>query len=81
MVMVAFLRQSDFFLKAQNRRPVFAHGTIHIVGTIKDFMHPFHKGFNHLIMVVEISSFNKSGFGMTCRYLIGEPIDTVNQNA
>ena len=44
-------------------------------------MHPFNKGLNHLIMIVKVSSFNKSSFRMPRRHFIREPIDAVNQDA
>ena len=37
MVVMAFLRQPNFGFKAQNLRPIFTHGTIHVVASMQNF--------------------------------------------
>jgi hypothetical protein len=40
MMVVAFLRQPNLGFKSQNLRPIFTHGTIHIVASMQNFRHP-----------------------------------------
>ena len=52
VMVMAFLRQPNLGLKAQNLRPIFTHGTIHIVASVQNFRHPIGKGGNHLWVVI-----------------------------
>ena len=59
MVVVAFLRCADLMFKAQNLGTVFADGTV-IWGSFADLLgDAFGEGFDHFIMVIQISGFNE----------------------
>ena len=81
MMVMAFLRQPNFGFKAQNLRPIFTHGTIHIVASMQNFQHPIGKGGNHLWMVVQIACFDKFDIGIGRCNLVGKAVNPVNQNA
>ena len=52
MMVMTFLRQPNLGFKSQNLRPIFAHGTIHIVASMQNFQHSISKGGNHLWVVI-----------------------------
>ena len=81
MMVVAFLRQPNLGFKAQNLRPIFTHGTIHIVASMQNFRHSISEGGNHLWVVIQIASFDEFNFGMRRRHLVGKAVNTVDQYA
>jgi len=80
MVMMAFLRETNLVLEAQNLRPVFAQRAVHIVVTVKNFANTVGKCGDDLGMVVQIASLDKFGSGVRRRNLVGKAVDPVNQN-
>ena len=78
MVVVAFLGQANFIFKAQHLRPVFTHRTIHIVIAGQDFAYPISKSRDHLIMVIEITCFDKFNIRMAGGNFIGETVNPIN---
>ena len=81
MMVMAFLRQPNLGFKSQNLRPIFTHGTIHIVASMQNFRHSIGKGGNHLWVVIQIASLDKFDIGVRRRNLIGKAVNPVNQNA
>jgi len=81
MVMMAFLRQSDFGFETKDLFAILAHLAIHQIGTFTDLDHSVCEGFKHLWMIVEIWRFHELEFGMGCRDQIGVIIDAFDQDA
>ena len=81
MVVMAFLRQADLILETKHLGAVFAHRAVHVVAAGEDFPHPVSKGGDHLIMIIEVAGLDEFNARMACRNLIGETVDTVNQDA
>ncbi len=51
MMMVTFLRQTNFCYSAQNLFSVFTELTVHHVGPIQDFLNAISKGIKNLRMI------------------------------
>jgi len=78
MMMVAFLRQPHFVFKPQHLRAVFAHRAIHIVVARQNFLHAIGKGRDHIIMVIEVTRFDKFDLRVARGNLIGEAVYAVD---
>lgn len=78
MMMVAFLRQPHFVFKPQHLRAVFAHRAIHIVVARQNFLHAIGKGRDHIIMVIEVTCFDKFEFRVARGNFIGEAVNAID---
>ena len=81
MVMMRFLNRAHFSLKSQYLRAIFAHGAIGRWNFPDLLGDPFCKSRQNLLMVIQIPSFYKLDIGIFRRNLIGEAVNSVNQNA
>ena len=81
MMMVAFLRQADFALKAQYLFAVFAHLAVHQIGAFTDFGNPIGEGVEYLRVVVQIRGLHELDVGMVRGHQISVIIDPLDQDS
>ncbi len=78
MMVVALLDGTDFTLKPQNLRAVFAQGTIRRGNFAELLTNPLDKRLQHLWMVAQIARLYKLQIGVFRRANIGETINPIN---
>ena len=81
VMMVAFLLEANFSLKAQDLLTVFTHLTVHVVGTVDGFLNPIRKGVQYQGVVVQIRRLDEFNIGMASRNFIHIMINATHQDA
>ena len=81
MMVMAFLGKTDFILETKNLRAVLAQRTVHVVVAVENFTNAVGEGGYDLGMVVEIACLDEFHLWMGRGDLVGEAVDTVDQNA
>ena len=81
MMVMAFLGQAPFGFKTQHLFTELAHGAVHQVLTVRDFIEPIQEGFHHQFALVEIGRLQDLHIRKIPRCLLGGIIDAVDQHA
>lgn len=81
VVVVAFLRKSDFGLEAKHLLAVLAHLAVHQRLAVEDLLHTVLKRIEHERMVVEIRRLDELDIRVAGRDLVGLRIDPLHQHA
>jgi len=80
MMVMAFLGKTHFCLKSQNLFPILAELAIHLIPSLKNFIHAFRKGIQHERMVIKIGSFDEFNLRMPLCHELCVCIDSFDQN-
>lgn len=81
MMVVAFLRQSDFSFETENLIAIFAHLAIHQRLAHACFFNAILKRVQHKVMIIEVTGFDKIDLGMIGRHQIRVAVNTLYQHA